>query len=503
VAPPHTARPRHGADEERAELAEHVPFGVVTIDSQGAIVECNHAAEAMFGFAREEMLGHPLADLVIPAELRPAYWAGLLRLAAGGESRTLDRVVRFTSHRRDGAEFPVELTVTRTSVEPPLYTGFMRDLSDPATAAADEPRGGLVRANEELSRIGSWEVDLVAGRLVWSRQMHELFGLAPGDSAPSLDEVLELVHPDDRPPSRSLLLTAAEEAARLVGQDVDVDVRGVQPDGAHRDLRVRARVAVGEAGRPVRWYGTAEDVTEQRQLERALCMHDAVALALREWASFEEGVVRLVSRLREALEAPLGVLWTRADRAEWLICRVYDADADFDAVGDVEAIARRAARRPGEGLVGRAWQTGEAIVGTDLSVVLSGQPAVEAAALGLRTGVIVPAVDEGRQVAVLGFYGMAARHTSGRLAQTLASIGYELGPLLRRHRAELGPQRLTPREIEVLQLAAGGNTVREIADQLVVSPATVKSHLEHIYEKLGVRDRAAAVAQALRLGLIR
>ena len=62
--------------------------------------------------------------------------------------------------------------------------------------------------------------------------------------------------------------------------------------------------------------------------------------------------------------------------------------------------------------------------------------------------------------------------------------------------------RLTPREREVLQLAADGLAGAGIAERLVVSPATVKTHLTHIYEKLEARDRAAAVATALRLGLI-
>jgi PAS domain S-box-containing protein len=62
--------------------------------------------------------------------------------------------------------------------------------------------------------------------------------------------------------------------------------------------------------------------------------------------------------------------------------------------------------------------------------------------------------------------------------------------------------RLTPREGEVLQLAADGRSTREIAAQLVVSPGTVKTHLHHIYAKLKARDRASAVATAMRLGLI-
>jgi two-component system, NarL family, nitrate/nitrite response regulator NarL len=61
---------------------------------------------------------------------------------------------------------------------------------------------------------------------------------------------------------------------------------------------------------------------------------------------------------------------------------------------------------------------------------------------------------------------------------------------------------LTPRECEVLQLAAEGNRGSEIARRLGLSPATVKSHFEHAYLKLGARNRAAAVAEAMRLGLI-
>jgi DNA-binding CsgD family transcriptional regulator len=61
---------------------------------------------------------------------------------------------------------------------------------------------------------------------------------------------------------------------------------------------------------------------------------------------------------------------------------------------------------------------------------------------------------------------------------------------------------LTPRELEVLELAADGYSAPMIAAELVVSPATVRTHFEHVYDKLGVRDRAAAVATAMRLGLI-
>jgi ATP/maltotriose-dependent transcriptional regulator MalT len=61
---------------------------------------------------------------------------------------------------------------------------------------------------------------------------------------------------------------------------------------------------------------------------------------------------------------------------------------------------------------------------------------------------------------------------------------------------------LTPRERELLQLAAEGVSGPTIAERLVLSPATVKTHFSNIYEKLDVPGRPAAVAKGMRLGLI-
>jgi DNA-binding NarL/FixJ family response regulator len=63
-------------------------------------------------------------------------------------------------------------------------------------------------------------------------------------------------------------------------------------------------------------------------------------------------------------------------------------------------------------------------------------------------------------------------------------------------------ETLTEREVEVLQLLAFGYTNRDIAGRLFISPDTVKTHLEHIYQKLGANDRTAAVAEAMRRRLI-
>ena len=74
--------------------------------------------------------------------------------------------------------------------------------------------------------------------------------------------------------------------------------------------------------------------------------------------------------------------------------------------------------------------------------------------------------------------------------------------LMRRMRGTT-EESLSAREIEVLELVARGTSNKEIAKQLWVSETTVKSHMLHIFDKLGVTDRTAAVTAALKRGIIR
>src|SRR5688572_14512015 len=82
---------------------------IVTVDHVGAVVQFNPAAERLFGYRREDVIGLPLADLIIPPDQRADHWAGLLRVVAGGEPRILDRRITRTALHRDGHALPVEL----------------------------------------------------------------------------------------------------------------------------------------------------------------------------------------------------------------------------------------------------------------------------------------------------------------------------------------------------------------------------------------------------------
>src|SRR5438445_5163145 len=104
---------------------------IIVMDHQGLIIEFNPAAESTFGYAREMVLGQPLANLIIPPLLREQHRRGLAHYLATGEGPVLGKRIEITAMRADGTEFPVELSITPTAFEgEPIFTAFLRDLSE-------------------------------------------------------------------------------------------------------------------------------------------------------------------------------------------------------------------------------------------------------------------------------------------------------------------------------------------------------------------------------------
>lgn len=101
------------------------------------------------------------------------------------------------------------------------------------------------------------------------------------------------------------------------------------------------------------------------------------------------------------------------------------------------------------------------------------------------------------------YFGMANALADGDVIAFAPSDAPVSAAATDAHLHGLGAEVLTPRELEVLSLAAGGLTGQGIAEELVLARVTVRTHFVNIYRKLEVSRRAAAVAKALRLGLIR
>jgi DNA-binding CsgD family transcriptional regulator len=359
----------------------------------------------------------------------------------------------------------------------------------------------LLGEAEELAQMGSWALDMRTGVAVWSDGMYRIHGVDPG-TPPSMDVLMEHTHPDDRARVRARVDMVLANPMIATEDALTAEYRACRPDGSIRNVRFRGHVTCDDDGEPVRWVGVSQDVTEQRLTERELQARYAVTQTLREWESFDEGVMSLLRRFGTALDFPLGVLWVCDEEQHRITARAFWSSSTVDAT-DFERETRAISFRSGQGVIGAVWESGAPYFAEDVSTNLRGGRRDPAAQLGLRSALAMAAIGDDGPLAVLSFYAFDRREPSDRLMLTLEGIGEELGHFLARRRAELGSQRLSERELEVLALAAEGYSGPQISERLFVSPATVKTHFEHIYEKLGVGDRAAAVAHAFRTGLIR
>ncbi len=344
---------------------------------------------------------------------------------------------------------------------------------------------------EQLGEMGGWEWIFETDELIWSDNHFRLYGLEPNEISPSLEFVIAQTHPEDRE-----RIAREVENSRVGGGSKRVEYRIVRWDREVRDLR---STVTEIEGHPRRVVGFVQDITERRRAERELQTHIAVGHALGGWESLDQSGGPVLSALGEAMEFVAGAVWV--PETEFLYPRVFWQADSVDASG-LEFIMRGQRIPRGCGLPGRAWASRQP---TTLArgVEDSSFDAPRVASLsGLQGAVAFPALKGEEVLAVLNFYAREDFSLTDRLIQSLTGIGRELGHILDRRRGDLGAPALTPRELEVLQLAAQGHSAPKIAKRLALSHDTVKTHFRHVYSRLDVHDRATAVAKALRLGLI-
>ena len=119
------------SDARRAAILQTALDAIISMDQEGRIVEFNPAAEATFGFRRAEVIGQPLAELIIPPSLREAHHRGLAHYLASGSGPVLNRRIEITALRKDATEFPVELAITPFEVGGSLvFTAYIRDITE-------------------------------------------------------------------------------------------------------------------------------------------------------------------------------------------------------------------------------------------------------------------------------------------------------------------------------------------------------------------------------------
>jgi PAS domain S-box-containing protein len=467
----------------------------VITDDAGRVLALSRAFERLFTISRSRLPSEPIEDLIIPSRFRSAYRAARRIALTNGQSPAPERTSGCVAVRADGGEFAVELSVARTSEDPPGVATWIRDVTEDQTLVGETlERAALHERAEELAGIGSWDWQPESERLVWSDNMFRLYGLRPGEITPSTEYAMEHCHPDDR----ERVERAADDLGRT-GRRAELRYRYVWPDGTLRHVMSTVISVAQSDGLSRRMVGTVRDLTEQHQAEQEIAARFAVSEALSNWEPGALGARRLLRHLAEALEFEVGVMWVpRGDAlAAWVV-----SQAGAQPAHELESALRDVHLGRAGGLAGSAWASTEPARIADLTGDAAGAVRAMDARTGLHGLLAVPANCGQEVLAVLTFASRRQAVLTDRFMRSLLGIGYEIGHYLARRRGELSVTALTRRELEVLQLSATGHARRQIADRIEVSQATVKTHFEHIYKKLGVADRASAVGEALRQGLI-
>jgi DNA-binding CsgD family transcriptional regulator len=374
-----------------------------------------------------------------------------------------------------------------------MTTSSKRTSEDPAALELRRQALKLDHA-ERTGGLGSWEWVPETGELVWSPNLFGLYGLEPGEVTPSVEVVLAHVHPDDR--DRIEHAVTAIAAGRL---GHDLDYRFLRPDGTLRAFRVVVVTVEEHPGADRRVVGSVQDVTVQLGLDRQLAAQLAVTQALDDWVAFDEGAADLLAGLGAALGLAVAVLWVPDGSSMTFRSIWHQPSPELELIAELTQ-----AWRPGLGsaMVGRAFTGRQPVVPSSAS---AGGPRARNAAVraaGLQGAVAVPAVYLDETLAVLEFLSFEPVESMDRLVRVLHGIGHEIGHFLSHRRGDLTAPLLTARQLQLLQFAAEGRSAAAIAAELHLSRATVKRHFERAYRSLGVSDRAAAVAEAMRSGLI-
>ncbi|HZJ00782.1 MAG TPA: histidine kinase dimerization/phospho-acceptor domain-containing protein, partial [Gemmatimonadaceae bacterium] len=160
----------------------------------------------------------------------------------------------------------MELELQTTELEQQTHEAQI--LSEELEEAHEELK---LRTNAQLSeaqalaRLGSWEWDIVNDSITWSDEMYRLYALDPSSEPIDYQRYQSLLHPDDRDVSGEAVKHSLD-----TGQPFSFDHRIIRADGVERIFHARGRVVRGDDGKPLRMYGTGQDVTETRRAAAAL-----------------------------------------------------------------------------------------------------------------------------------------------------------------------------------------------------------------------------------------
>ncbi len=252
-------------------ILETAQDAFVGMDCHGIITDWNPQAERIFGWRRDEVLGRPLQDVLIPEGARELHRAGLQSFMAGGDSHVLGRRVELPALHRDGTEFPVEMTIGVIDVGGALSFGaFLNDISERRRIERElESERVLLSAVLETIDVAVVACDQ-RGRITLfnraSRDLHDVDGLTGSAADWGQRFVLGAADGTLPLPPGEMPLARALAGETLSGVELVVAPRG-RPV---RHVLCSGQALLASDGTPLGAVVALSDVTAQREAKRML-----------------------------------------------------------------------------------------------------------------------------------------------------------------------------------------------------------------------------------------
>ena len=264
---------------------------MIITDAQDRIIEWNPAAERMFQYPRHEALGQPLHRLITRSHWHAEVESSFAQFGQTGECAYVGKLVEILARRKDGSEFPAELSTSAVRWDNGWHAiGVVRDLSERKSFEhAMQESERQLRLTTEMAGIATWNYDFQSDQMVRTRNHDQLYGLAWQDRW-NRDTFLQATHPDDR--ARSSDSIGASVAAG--GSDnYSFDFRAVWPDGSVHWLWAQGQVTERDAaGRGMLVHGVLLDVTARKDAEAKILRQTQLYDAL---SQCNEAIVRCAS----------------------------------------------------------------------------------------------------------------------------------------------------------------------------------------------------------------
>jgi PAS domain S-box-containing protein len=253
--------------EERIRLmVDSALDAVVAMDADGMITGWNQQAEVIFGWTRSEALGRRMSETIIPIQYRLSHETGLRDFFKTGQGRVLNRRTEITAVRRDGSEFPVELTIIPLKFgDSWTFSSFIRDISD-RKRAEEQLRASELNLRRMTETIPGmlWSATPDGAVDYCNARVLDYTGLSPEEIKGT--GWMRTIHPDDAERMARAWAFSVEN-----GDHFQFEFRCLRAsDGMYRWCASSALPLRAPDGRILKWYGTVVDFHDRRQAEEDL-----------------------------------------------------------------------------------------------------------------------------------------------------------------------------------------------------------------------------------------